>query len=196
MTLFVGGLRLPSNYCELSQHMPWLTLQTIPPARLVAQRFERLRKRIAGPEIGRQRLYKAAVDIRHRMKQPGKPVTHPIKWDSIRQKKAFFATDAFTIKGKRPKGYVNTHIPTKRSGDYQRAWKVVKTETGYDIGNPLSHSKYIGGTPRSTRRQSRIHRGRWPLFKRQIEIVIRKLPKSVRDFLKQIARQEGFRTSD
>lgn len=174
--------------------MPWLSLKIVPPAKIARQGLERLRKGI--PSVGRLRLYKAAIEIRKRMKVEGKPVTYPINWDTEKQRKAFFATDAFTIKGRRPLGYVNEHIPTVRTGDYQKAWQVIRTEDGYDVGNPLAHSQYIGGTARSADRQSRIHRGRWPVFKRQIEIVLRTLPKLVKDNLKAIARQAGFRPND
>ena len=167
--------------------MPFLSIEIIPPAKLVQKRFERLRRKI--PLISRQRMYDAAVEIRKIMKEPGQPPTYPIKWDSVRQRKAFFATDGF-----------GRGIPTKRTGEYTKAWKVIAVEkspadVGYDIGNPLSHAKYIGGTVRSVKRQSRIHRGRWNLFKLAIDRVVAKLPRKVRESIKQIARQEGFRTN-
>jgi len=159
--------------------MPFLSLKIVPPATLVAKRFERLRKKI--PLVSRQRLYDTAVAIRSKMKEPGKKPTYPIQWDSVRQRKAFFASDGF-----------GRGIPTKRSGDYAKAWKVIKREDGYDVGNPLAHAKYIGGTARSTGRQSRIHRGRWNLFKIVKDRFIKKLPLTVKRVLKEIARQEGF----
>lgn len=159
--------------------MAWLTWKVDKNAKLVRQGLERLRKRI--PEIGRKRLYDAALDLRRRMATPGKPVTYPIKWDSVKQRKAFFATDGF-----------GAGIPTRRRGTYEKNWKVVPTQDGYDVGNPLAHAKHIGGTPRGAR-QSRIHQGRWNLFKRQAEIVFNKLPKTVRDNLAQIARNAGFK---
>lgn len=175
--------------------MPWMSWRVIPPASLVQKRFERLRKKI--PLISRQRIYDAAIEIRKRMKKVGKKPTYPIQWDSEKQRKAFFAT-----KGTFIRGYDGpSKIPTKRTGEYVRAWKVIPVlkspaDVGYDVGNPLSHAKYIGGTVRSTRRQSRIHRGRWPLFKEAIDAVVKRLPKSVKRSLQQIARQEGFRTKE
>jgi len=161
--------------------MPFLSLKITPPAKLVAKRFERLRRKV--PLISRKRMYDAAVAIRKIMKQPGKRPTYPIQWDTDRQRKAFFASDGF-----------GRGIPTTRSGEYTKAWEVIKAENGYDVGNPLTHAKYIGGTPRSVNRQSRIHRGRWNLFKEAIDRTIKRLPKKVKESLQQIARQEGFRT--
>lgn len=166
--------------------MPFLSIKVTPKAQLVQKRFERLRRKI--PLISRKRLYDAAVAIRSEMKKPGEAVKYPIKWDSPKQRRAFFATDGF-----------GGGIPHKRTGDYQRAWKVIPVQgspadVGYDVGNPLVHSKYISGTARSVRRQSRIHRGRWNLFKVVKDKVISALPKKVRESLQQIARQEGFRS--
>jgi len=163
--------------------MPFLSIKITPPARLVQKRFERLRRKI--PLISRQRMYDTAVAIRKVMKEPGEKPTYPIKWDSVKQRKAFFASDGF-----------GRGIPTKRSGEYTKGWQVIKTETGYDVGNPLAHSKYIGGTARSVRRQSNIHRGRWNLFRDAIDRFIGKLPKKVKESLQTIARQEGFRTKE
>jgi len=161
--------------------MPFLSVKIIPPVRLVQKRLERLRRKI--PLVSQQRIYNVAVAIRHAMKQVGSAVSYPIKWDSIRQRKAFFASNGF-----------GGGIPTKRSGRYVKEWQIIKTELGYDVGNPLSHSKFIGGTARSTGRQSRIHKGRWPLFKIAIEKAVKKLPKAVKNSIQQIARQEGFKT--
>lgn len=163
--------------------MPFISLKIDPPATLVAKRFERLRKKI--PLVSRQRLYDAAVEIRKTMKKPGTKPTYPIQWDTPKQRRAFFASDGF-----------GRGIPTRRSNEYTKAWQVIKREDGYDVGNPLAHSKYIGGTARSTRRQSKIHRGRWNLFKVVKDKVIKRLPKTVKRVLKEIARQEGFGVKD
>lgn len=161
--------------------MPFLSLKIIPPAQLIQRRFERLRRQI--PLVSRKRMYDAMVAIRHEMKQPGAKPDYPIPWDSPEQQKAFFASNGF-----------GRGIPTKRSGEYIKGWQVIRTEDGYDVGNPLAHAKYIGGTARSTSRQSRIHRGRWNLFKVVKDKVLARLPKAVKESLQQIARQEGFKT--
>lgn len=162
--------------------MPWVSFET-QGIQLVRKGLERLRRKV--PLVSRQRIYDAMVKIRRIMKEPGLPPTYPIHWDSTRQRKAFFATDGF-----------GRGIPTRRTGAYQRAWQIIKTDNGYDVGNPLSHSIYLAGTARSGRRQSRIHRGRWPLFVNAINKVIGKLPRAVREGLKQTARQIGFRVED
>lgn len=126
------------------------------------------------------------------MKVPGEKPTYPIQWDTKKQRKAFFAT-----KGTFIRGYAGpSRIPTKRTNAYIKGWKIFKTADGYDLGNPLAHSRYIGGTSRSKKRQSRIHRGRWQLFKDAIDNTVKKLPKAVKTALKITARQEGFRTKD
>lgn len=159
--------------------MPFLSIKITPPAKLVAKRLERLRRKI--PLISKDRLYRAAVEIRRQMKEPGAPITYPVQWDSEKQRKAFFASDGF-----------GRGIPTKRSGEYTKAWQIIKREDGYDVGNPLAHARYIGGTARS-RRQSRIHKGRWSIFLDVKDRVLAKLPKAVKEALQQIARQEGFK---
>jgi|GEM_PF-2604856 len=164
--------------------MPWISYsqKTKTSSKLVRQGLERLRKAI--PLIGRKRIYDAAVEIRKRMKTPGKKPTYPIQWDSVKQRKAFFASNGF-----------GRGIPTKRSGTYTKNWQVIKTANGYDVGNPLSWAQYVGGTARGAR-QSSIHKGRWPVFRRQVEIVINKLPLTVRRAMKLTARNLGFRTSE
>jgi hypothetical protein len=161
--------------------MPFLSVRIVPPAQLIQKRFERLRRQI--PLVSRKRMYDAMVAIRHEMKQPGAKPDYPIHWDTRKQQKAFFASDGF-----------GRGIPTKRSGEYIKAWQVIRAENGYDVGNPLAHAKYIGGTARSTNRQSRIHRGRWNLFKEVKDKVLARLPKAVKESLQQIARHEGFKT--
>lgn len=125
------------------------------------------------------------VNIRKAMKQPGSKPTYPIQWDSDRQRKAYFASNGF-----------GGGIPTRRGREYIKGWQVIRTEAGYDVGNPLTHAKYIGGTARSGRTQSKIHRGRWPLFVDAVTKYLGKLPKAVRNGIKTIARHEGFRTSE
>jgi len=179
-----------SKCCE---NMPYISFQ-VKNAKIVKAGFEHLRRAI--PEISRLRLYQAAVEIVRGMKQPGKPIQYPVRWDTQKQRRAYFAT-----KGTFIRGYTGpSKIPTKRTRIYQKAWQLravtqSPANVGYDVGNPLAHARHIGG--RSTGGgQSKIHKGRWPLFKRQVEIVVKKLPKIVRDHLKQIARREGFRTRE
>lgn len=148
-------------------------------AKIVRMGLERLRKRL--PDIGRMRLYKAALEIQRRMKEEGKPIKYPVRWDSKKQRRAFFATDGF-----------GGGIPSHRTGKYIRGWKVVKVEKGYRIENQAKgrngqpYSRYLAGGPRGGR-QSRIHQGRWNKLTEVTRIVIRKLPKLViKDLFKEI----------
>jgi len=148
------------------------------------------------PELGqalrnlKRRLFPGAVveiqrtanKIRKEMAVPGKPPTYPIQWDSVKQRRAFFATNGF-----------GRGIPTKRTDRYVREWQVIKLQNGADVGNPLAHAGHIGGTAKG-KRQSRIHKGRWPVFRKVVDAAIAKLPKSVRDRLVVVVREEGFRT--
>jgi len=161
--------------------------------KIVQRKFEKLRRKI--PLISRLRIYTAMVKIRKAMKTPGLPITYPVQWDSSKQRKAFFAT-----KGTFIRGYTGpSMIPTRRTDAYLKAWKVIKLQgdvDGYAVGNPLSHASFIGGGPRSFKgtTQSRIHRGRWPLFSVTWRKVIEKLPKAVRDGLRIEAIREGMKT--
>lgn len=132
----------------------------------------------------REVLYRAAEEIRQEMAVEGEPPTYPIQWDSDKQRRAYFASDGF-----------GGGIPTVRSGGYGAAWQAIPTELGIDIGNPLSHARYIGGGT-SGQGQSRIHRGRWPIFRQVVDRIIGKLPRNIRDRITILARQEGFKTSD
>jgi len=168
--------------------MPFLSMK-MKGATLVRKGLERLRRK--WPLVSRQRMYDAAREIRRLMAVEGAPPTYPIKWDSDRQRKAFFATDGF-----------GRGIPTVRSGDTSKAWMVVPVpgspaSEGYDVGNPLAHAKYLYGTARSARTISKVHGGsgspRWPVFYKVAQAVIAKLPKKVREALITIARHEGFK---
>jgi len=168
--------------------MPFLSIK-VDKGKVVRRALERLRRK--WPLISRFRLWRAALEIRREMKVPGAKPTYPIRWDSVKQRKAFFATDGF-----------GRGIPTKRTGATSKAWIARRSSEGedYDVGNPLAHSKYLHGTARSARTISNVHGGpgspRWPVFSLVIQRVLAKLPKKVRESLKLIARQEGFKTSE
>lgn len=167
--------------------MPAISLQVT--SKIVRKGLENLRKQI--PLISRARIFETANAIRKEMSEASPKPTYPIKWDSDKQRIAYFATDAFTIKGRRPKGYKNTHIPWKRTHRTRKAWKVIRTETGYDVFNPLAHSQYIYGRS-SGKGQSNIHKDRAKLFREVYQRNVAKLPKTVVANLKITARREGF----
>jgi hypothetical protein len=100
------------------------------------------------------------------MQQVGSPVTYPVKWDSDKQRKAFFATNGFG------KG-----IPYVRTNQYVNGWQVAQFANGYSISNKHPAGA-IGGTITETQAtspqaigqaalqswQSRIHKNRWKKF--------------------------------
>jgi hypothetical protein len=104
------------------------------------------------------------------LQRPGKHITYPVKWDSERQRRAFFATDGF-----------GAGIPYKRTGRYSKSFKVVKTGKGarrsYALINTWPKAKYVGGDARA-QRQSRIHAGRWPLVADTVRKFAQRLVKS------------------
>lgn len=160
-------------------------------SKMVRKGLENLRKKI--PLISRKRIYDVARAIRKEMGAVVPKPTYPIKWDSAKQRRAYFATDAFTYskENPRPPGVKNSHIPYKRTHATRKAWKVIKTETGYDVHNPLAHSQYLYGRA-SGAGQSKIHKDRAPIFKEVFEYHVATLPKKVVANLKVTARREGF----
>lgn len=148
--------------------------------KIVRSGLERLRTKIA--LISRKRLYENAKEIKAEMSVEGGDVVRPIRWDSDKQRKAFFATDGF-----------GGGIPTQRSGKTPAGWKIIKTDAGYDITNPLAHAKYLYGTARSKKKISSIHKGTYPVFAEVWERIVAKLPKSVLKAIKTTARQEGYK---
>ena len=121
------------------------------------------------------------------LQKPGKPVTYPVKWDSERQRRAFFATNGF-----------GRGIPYKRTGRYVRSFRVTKTGRGndrrYTLVNPWPKTKYVGGDTRA-RQQSRIHGGRWPLIadvvKKYAQRLVKSKPQNVSK-IKTLIRRLGF----
>ncbi len=117
------------------------------------------------------------------LQKPGKPIAYPVQWDSEKQRRAYFARDGFTKprNWKRPKGYVNTHIPYIRTGKYNEGFVVKKTGKGtkraYTLSNQYSKTKYIGGNSKGLD-QSRIHKGRWPLISDTVRKFAQRLVKS------------------
>lgn len=112
-----------------------------------------------------------------RMQKPGKRIRYPVNWDSERQRKAFFATNGFRRKGS--KG----GIPTKRTNAHIKAWKIVKVPGGYSVQNKRASAVYVYGNDKG-KRQSKIHKGRWPLFRTEALAVRKVLPIMIREHLK------------
>lgn len=110
------------------------------------------------PIAARVTMKSVMIRIRDEMRKAGKPITYPVKWDSEKQRRAFFATNGF-----------GRGIPTKRTDKYIQAWEVRQTRgkggrlsSGFQLTNTTSYSKWVGGDAYG-KRQSRIHQGRWAL---------------------------------
>lgn len=117
---------------------------------------------------GNKSLEEVAENIRRRMSEEGKPVKYPIRWDSQKQRKAFFATNGF-----------GGGIPHKRTHKMRLGWKVKAitqgTKTGVSITNKRRGAGAVFGLPR-TGWQSRIHRGTWNYLPKIFLQEVKKLP--------------------
>ena len=130
------------------------------------------------PKVSRQRIYNFMRKVQARMRKPGKAIRYPVKWDSEKQRRAFFASNGF-----------GRGIPARRTGKYNQAWAIQRLgETGYRLTNPTKYSQYVGGTAYGTS-QSRIHGGRWPVMRDVFDDQFEKLPQEIQDALVAVARR-------
>jgi hypothetical protein len=156
--------------------MTQISIKTNAP--LVRQGLENLTKEI--PAIGRRRIYNTMRKIQARMRKPGKSPHYPIKWDSEKQRRAFFATKGF-----------GRGIPTTRTGQYTSGWKIVKQDTGYQLTNQVGYTKYVGGDAYG-QIHSGIHVGRWPVLRDEVEAEIKTLPDEIEKEIKLVARRNNL----
>ena len=129
-------------------------------------------------------LVRAALEnAADELKKPGKKITYPVKWDSEKQRKAFFATNGF-----------GRGIPTQRTDKYRLAWKVKQAKirgkyiSGFQLTNAVKYSKWVGGDAYGIN-QSRIHQKRWKVSRDVIDKNIAKLPADLRAKLGTVARK-------
>lgn len=146
-------------------------------ADLVRQGLEDLGAEI--PLIGRKRIYEALLKVRTILRKAGTRPTHPIHWDSERQRRAYFATDGF-----------GRGIPSSRTGS-ERRWEIVRLGQGYRFEHPSLHAVYLWGNFEGGR-QSRIHEGRWPLMQPAVEEAVMGLPPDIESHISYYARGKGF----
>jgi len=133
------------------------------------------------PKISRRRIYNVMLKVRTRMRKPGKAINYPVKWDSEKQRRAFFATNGF-----------GRGIPARRTGKYPAGWNIVAAgEIGYRIENSVPYSQYVGGMAYGVG-QSSIHRGRWELLRDVFEQEVENLPKDIEDNITFVARRGGL----
>lgn len=128
-----------------------------------------------------RRVYDAMDNARMELSIPALPPTYPIKWDTEKQRRAFFATDGF-----------GRGIPTPRTGAYTQGFRVQKVELrAYRLVNATGYAGHVGGRARG-QDQSTIHAGRWP----KIFDIVRKwsltLLQIVGKDLSKIIRNEGI----
>lgn len=99
---------------------------------------------------------------------------YPIKWDSVRQRKAFFATGGF-----------GGGIPYRRTGKYVGAFRYVREGDSVSIATSYPKAVYIGGDAYG-RRYSRIHVGNWPGIYETVNYYAEQLTRSLVDAIGDI----------
>jgi len=157
--------------------MPILKVQSN--AKVVRKGLESLRQE--PPKISRARIYQALSNAQRRLKKPGKKRTYPIPWVSIKQMRAFFASEGF-----------GGGIPHRRRGFYQRGFQIRALKNGHELSNTSKGAAHIGGNARGIG-QSPIHKGVYPLIRDEVDKEVKKLPQAVVSHLKMAARQKGFK---
>lgn len=157
--------------------MPQLSIQVR--GELVRKGLQNLANEI--PKVGRLQIYRTALAIRTAMRQPGSKPTYPIQWASVKQMKAFFASDGF-----------GGGIPHVRTNRYVDAWQIETIgDKGYRLANTAPGAKYIGGNAYG-QSQAVMHQGRWPLFRDVADKEIAKLPDNISNEIKIVSRREGL----
>lgn len=147
-------------------------------AELKRKGLENLRREI--PTIAAQRIYESLSRVLKKLRQPGKHVTYPINWDSLKQRLAFFATGGFG------KG-----IPYHRTGRSGKSWTIARKAKGYTLRSTSPQAIYLWGDA-SGNRQSNIHKGRYPVLRDEVEKETRRLPKLVQEHIAMRIRKEGL----
>ncbi len=158
--------------------MPIVNLQVKNNVKLVRRNLENLRTAV--PKIGKFRAVEAAVEIARRMSKPGRKITYPVNWDSLKQK---IHVIILIMKKQGSLPYIRTRA-------HERGWKSETTARGAKVYNNVKGSKYLYGTMRS-RRQSNIHIGRWLILRDVYDAAIKTLPKKVYESLRKVPKANG-----
>lgn len=143
---------------------------------LVKKGAEHLRAKV--PLIAKKRFKAASKELKDRMSTPGKKIGYPVKWDNDRQRIAVIIKLKGSKRAQRKAGGFK-NLPYKRTNKHIRGFKTKELKLGFQVYNSFGTSIYLYGDAHGLR-QSRIHKGRHPLFARQAEIVMNKLPETVR----------------
>lgn len=130
------------------------------------------------PSAGLFVLNAAAKRIQRKMQEPGKPITYPVDWDSVRQMIAFFASNGF-----------GGGIPYRRRNRYEKGWQLRPLPAGVDLGNTERSARFIGGLPSGAdlspgKKQSNIHKGRYRLLRPTVDEETQQLIQEVIDRLR------------
>ena len=158
--------------------MPQLTIK-VHGADIVRKGLEDLSNEI--PKISRLRIYEMMRRAKARLSADAPRPSYPIDWDSEKQRRAYFATDGF-----------GGGIPYRRTGAMPAGWEIVRVDpNGYRMENNQDNAVYVYGDY-SGARQSKIHRGRHPIFQEVLENEIQGLPEEIEQFIGYYARQKGF----
>ena len=158
--------------------MTQLSLKVSPSMEIVRQGLQDLAAEI--PKVGRLQIYQAALRAKTKLRLPGAKPSYPIKWDSEKQRRAFFATDGF-----------GAGIPTSRTDKLVNAWQIVKITDGYSLVNATPYTKYVQGNAYGVL-GSGIHSGRWKKFRDIVDEEMEKLPQEIDDAITIVARRDGF----
>ncbi len=154
-------------------------------AKLVRMGLQNLQAEI--PAIGAQQIYEAMQRAKARItRYPPSP--RKVRWDSERQRAAYFATNGF-----------GGGIPYQRTGTYGKSWRIrrnprsARVMAGYSlIGDATqrgrAYAKYVGGDAYGTS-QSRIHGNRWAKVRTSVEKETATLPASIRSYIGMVARR-------
>jgi hypothetical protein len=162
--------------------MPWLYIQ------VSSAQIERDLAQFAQglPRAAAQPIADALAGVRAEVSKPAPHPTYPLQWDSSRQRAAFYASGGF-----------GRGIPYQRSGNYERGWQVQGNTSsdgstyGYTLINANEHAVYVQGDAQGYG-QSRIHRGRWPLFSDVVNAAIANLPDRITAELYAFAQRCGL----
>lgn len=141
-------------------------------ARQVVRRIRQLLGLII-PQIALKELNETVVRIQTRMQEPGKPIRYPVHWDSEKQRRAYFATDGF-----------GEGIPYRRTYKRPNAWQRRLISNGVELANREKGAVYLYGRADGQdlspgKKQSNIHKGRWPLFRPVVDEEIQTLHKNL-----------------
>ena len=128
---------------------------------------------------GQSSMFETARRIADRMSKPGSPIFYPVRWDSPKQMRAFFATNGF-----------GGGIPTIRADSIPTGWEVNQSANGCEISNNQPGALAVYGS--LTDRQSLIHIDRWPPFKEVADDELDKLNERAERALMNAAAKDGL----